>query len=183
VEGLISIIVILYLVTSVIGAVLKRIQRGPILDEPTIPSGRGKQQTRQPEEAVGKPRDVVVIGLPHLPSEGQYPTVGEGQLVEVMEESKESGSDVAEMPAEEMAEKPETFTEESWVSKPKDRDRYEPYHARPRHPVMEARGQIGTKSRSPYWVATASEWRRAVVLAEVLGKPRGLEPFRPGGRR
>ncbi|NMB11612.1 MAG: hypothetical protein GX977_04935 [Firmicutes bacterium] len=173
-EGLISIIVILYVVASVIGAILRRLQLGPILEEPTRPAGPGKQQHRRLEEAGGKPRDVVVIGIPTPSPEGEYPTIGDGQ---------EPDSNRAEVAAEEIAEESEPLIAESRLIAAEKRDQDVSHYARPYRPAKKTRKRIRTKQKSPYRAGTASEWRKAIILAEVLGKPRGLEPFRPAGRR
>ena len=187
-EGLISTIVVLYLVASMVGAVLKRLQQGPILDEPAMPTDqaeRGEQQVRPAQKTAGKPREVVVIGIPPFPSEMQQPITGERALREVQPRSDELAPEAAEVSSLDPAVEQQVTAIESLGPSAIDEglDREEDSYALHRMKQPSERQAAAGKARSPYRVATASEWRKAVILAEVLNKPRALRPYRPMGMR
>lgn len=187
VDGLISTIVAIYLVASVIGAVLKRLQQRSTQKEPLAPAGRG--QPRPAEETVDDSREVVVLGIPYFPSETQEPMTGERRLIEVGGEVREglseSQPDVANDSALDMAAEEETVDLDAWSTLEDEPDRAQRHFAHRDLRGLAARTVDSTevKAKSPYWVASTTEWRRAVVLAEVLNKPRGLRPYRPVGKQ
>ena len=85
-EGLFGIIVIVYLIASVVGAVLKRMQQGPIMQEPVFPTR--PQLQGQPE----RPRPIETVSRPSIPSETLQPVLEDRQPVEVIETADEDES-------------------------------------------------------------------------------------------
>ena len=84
----------LYVVASVVGAVLKRMQQGPILDHPVFPpSAKPQKQGQVGEEQPREMGDVVVVAMPPV---ADTPPAMEGQLVEVFESTEEPGFDSVE---------------------------------------------------------------------------------------
>lgn len=174
-ESLFGIIVILYLVASVIGAVLQRMQKGPITGDEAMP----KSLPRQP----GQPKPMETAGIPSMP----LPPVAEDrQMVEVLDVTNEDeshidtlapGSQVSDWveDLEPVGQESWSFTEGEW-----DWDEEMDTHDKRRKARQEA-GQMAAKAKSPAWRVTAPQWRRAVVLSEIMGKPRALRPFRPVG--
>ncbi|NMB25487.1 MAG: hypothetical protein GX986_08150 [Firmicutes bacterium] len=159
-EGLFGIVIILYVVGAVVGAVLKRMQQGPILDQPVFipPAKPGEKQQTEARE-LGDRDDVVVA-----PAVAESPTI-DGQLVETFEVTEEAGQeldkfDLSDTVDEDMTWEMGELRQRRGVQSPGDRSRTVP-----------------SKAASRTVGLSATDWRRAVVLAEVLGKPRGLKPY------
>jgi hypothetical protein len=178
VEGLFGIVVIIYLIASVVGAVVKRMQQGPIIEDPVFPT------RPQPQGQPQSPRPIETVSMPSIPAETLQPAVEEGQMVEVLEvaDGDESyfGTAAPESQAGNLVEDLEpkalkswSFLEGEWDEEVDDHD-----HG---HRAWQESGQMPARAESPTWRATAPQWRRAIVLAEILDKPRALKPFRPVG--
>lgn len=179
-EGLFGIIVIVYLIASVVGAVLKRMQQGPIMQEPVFPT-RPRLQG-QPE----RPRPIETVSRPSIPSETLQPVLEDGQPVEVIETADEDesyfGTIAPESQAGDLVEDLEPKALKSWsfLEGEWDWDGEIDDHDQERR-ARQGAGQMAARAKSPTWRVTAPQWSRAIVLAEILGKPRALRPFRPVG--
>ena len=165
-EGLFGIIVMLYVVASVVGAVLKRMQQGPILDHPVFPpSAKPQKQGQVGEEQPREMGDVVVVAMPPV---ADTPPAMEGQLVEVFESTEEPSFDSVESDVAD--------EQDIWEGLGRSERDYD-IAAKP----SSASGLGGTTPAQG--AQSAIDWRRAVILAEVLDKPRGIRPYRlPGAR-
>ncbi|NLI74724.1 MAG: hypothetical protein GX369_08180 [Euryarchaeota archaeon] len=181
-ESLFGMIVIIYLIASVVGAVLQRMQQGPIKGDETLP----KRSPRQPSQA----KPVETVGPPSVPSETLQPTMGEGQTTEVFDMAEGDESDPIPVSASQVSDavqglesavpkapKSWSFVEGEW-----DWDEEIATHDKWRR-TKQVAGALDVKAQSPIGEVTAGEWRRAVIMAEILGKPRALRPFRPVGMR
>ncbi|NLJ68986.1 MAG: hypothetical protein GX341_06655 [Firmicutes bacterium] len=173
-DGLIGIVVIIYLVASVVGAVVERMRRGPFgKGLPTVPAGEGQrlpQDSEKPREAADA---VGTSGLPeHRPVEPEWMESGARELAEpgareltVLEIGDQAAPRTAAFREANEGQADELVWEisEEW-ERPVPRRAALAQGIRP----VQSKGQ---DSRSP--------WRQAVVMKEVIGRPRGLDPYQP----
>lgn len=161
-EGLFGLLIILYVVGAVVGAVLKRMQQGPILDQPVLipPAKPGeKQPTKAPKQ--GEMDDVVVA-----PTVAESPTI-DGQPVETFKMNEETArfdEDTDGFSLDDKAD--ESMARENWDQ------------GQPRKPKSsQGPSPMPTEATFRNVDLSTANWRQAVVLAEVLGRPRGLKPY------
>ncbi len=146
VADLFGIIVILYIIGAVVGAVLERMRRGPVLSDPVFPDKTIIPAQEQEPEDVEEVEDTIIVSVsPGEPME---------QAFELWETE---GEDIGEFPHTDLA-SPRAIPSSA----------------------MTARlpGDYGG-----YSDVTGIDWRRAVILTEILGRPRAVQPYRPFGSR
>jgi len=152
-DSLVGLVVILYLVASVVGAVVERMRRGPLAEEPSVPSPRRRPVPAARPEKVMEAEDADEAGgFPaHLPESSQRePDTGEPAELQPAV-FLEAGDELREAPWDsELA-----FSQEGAL--------------------------VGDIAASPikHPHRLQREWHRAVVMMEIINQPRALNPYRP----
>ena len=155
-DSLVGLAVIIYLIASVAGAVIERMRRGPLYEDlPTMTPGEGGRQPVEPE----RPMEAAdADGTSQLPEPIQ--------VEPVTAESAEPRSTVFQNTREAASAMPE----KSEIREPQaalSRTAASTQESSPVHPLQP--------SQRPF----RSGWRRAVVMMEIMDKPRGLNPYLP----
>ncbi|NLY30483.1 MAG: hypothetical protein GX047_07605 [Firmicutes bacterium] len=157
-DSLIGLVVIIYLITAVVGAVVERMRRGPLYEDlPTIPTGEGSRQSGEAEgpmeaaDANGTSGLPAPVSLPLEPVTAQLEEPGPAPL-------HQAGEMVWEMSSEQGIQEPEIATSSTAQS------------------AAPAQESIAAHSRQRRF---HGGWRRAVVMMEIMDKPRGINPYRP----
>ncbi|NLA58610.1 MAG: hypothetical protein GX855_06895 [Firmicutes bacterium] len=149
-DSIIGLVVIVYLIASVVGAVVERLRRGSLpRDASPMPAGEVQRPRVEPEERGGVP-EVQETGTPPEPSP-MAPTAAKP-----VDPRPVASREAGEM-AWGMIQKLETATRQKTLPDPAQ-DRRSAHS--PQRPVQDG-------------------WRRAVVMMEIMDKPRGLRPYRP----
>ncbi|NLV92096.1 MAG: hypothetical protein GX030_06855 [Firmicutes bacterium] len=172
-EGLFGLLVILYLIWSVVGAVLDKVRQGPVLSEPfpTQETTGQEEVTVFPLEGIPSPERPEFSGLP----QGAEPEPDRAAEPEVTMPGPEPVLEPVMT-----QEGPEDFgweddwTEEDDWSEFDDRETLLPWEeTRGRRQVQ----QQAAGGRVPL-PATPSQWQRAFVLAEILAPPLSRRRYR-----